>query len=468
MRSLVWLICIISMTSCGGGGSSSDQPAPAPVPASPKNPVSPVVPCTQPDCSAWQEATPASVGMDSVKLNAAFDYAFGDGSFTQAAVIIKDNKLIKERYRGILDGELTTVTSSLGLDATITNGIFGNKDKDSLASSWSTAKSFTSVLVGIALEQGFITSLSESASVYITEWAYDERATITLRQLLDMRSGMPTVCFDQTTRSLGTCTTAEGSGGSLVFSNNQMDACLARELAETGVIQPWYSSIKVYQAGAWLYSNCDTMVIGEILYRATGKDLETYADINLFSKLGITAHWWQDNDSTDQVDGNYLAYCCLDMTPRDFAKFGQLLLNNGVWNEEQVLPSSYVDKIKNITADSQVAEYNGAISYGLKFWTIGSITQPDGTIFPDANTIYSTIGFDGQYIMIDFESNMVVTRNSLYQPVLNGSGERKMAITAAGIAQSDFVATLPQGTGVSANSNFSPANFLYRVNQAIQ
>ena len=468
MRSLVWLICIISMTSCGGGGSSSDQPAPAPVPASPKNPVSPVVPCTQPDCSAWQEATPASVGMDSVKLNAAFDYAFGDGSFTQAAVIIRDNKLIKERYRGILDGELTTVTSSLGLDATITNGIFGNKDKDSLASSWSTAKSFTSVLVGIALEQGFITSLSESASVYITEWAYDERATITLRQLLDMRSGMPTVCFDQTTRSLGTCTTAEGSGGSLVFSNNQMDACLARELAETGVIQPWYSSIKVYQAGAWLYSNCDTMVIGEILYRATGKDLETYADINLFSKLGITAHWWQDNDSTDQVDGNYLAYCCLDMTPRDFAKFGQLLLNNGVWNEEQVLPSSYVDKIKNITADSQVAEYNGAISYGLKFWTIGSITQPDGTIFPDTNTIYSTIGFDGQYIMIDFENNMVVTRNSLYQPVLNGSGERKMAITAAGIAQSDFVATLPQGTGVSANSNFSSANFLYRVNQAIQ
>ena len=70
--------------------------------------------------------------------------------------------------------------------------------------------------------------------------------------------------------------------------------------------------------------------------------------------------------------------------------------------------------------------------------------------------------------MIDFENNMVVTRNSLYQPVLNGSGERKMAITAAGIAQSDFVATLPQGTGVSANSNFSSANFLYRVNQAIQ
>jgi len=220
--------------------------------------------------------------MDSAKLNAAFDYAFGDGSFTQAAVVIKDNKLIEERYRGILDGELATVTASLGLDATTINGLFDTKDKDSLASSWSTAKSFASVLVGIALEQGLITSLNESASVYITEWADDERATITLRQLLDMRSGMPAICFDQTTESLGACATAEGSGGDLVFSNNQMDACLARELAETGVIQPWYSSTVVYQAGAWLYSNCDTMVIGKILYRATGKDLETYADINFF------------------------------------------------------------------------------------------------------------------------------------------------------------------------------------------
>lgn len=459
MRYLSLLACTLLMTSCGGGSSTSQPSQP---------PIGPTDPCAQSDCDLWQEATPESVGLDSIKLNDAFNYAFQDGTFTQAAVVIKDNKLIKERYRGILDGELASATNDLGLNATAINELFGAKDKESLASSWSTAKSFASVLVGIAMEQGLITSLSDSASMYITEWADDERSAITVRQLLDMRSGMPTVCFDQTTGSLANCATSESSGGSLVFSNNQMDTCLARELAETGVIQPWYSSTVIYQTGAWLYSNCDTMVIGEILYRATGKDLETYADINLFSKLGITAQWWQDNDSTDQVDGNYLAYCCLDMTPRDFAKFGQLLLNNGVWNEEQVLPTSYVDKIKNITTESQVAEYNGSFSYGLKFWTIGSITQSDGVVFPAANTIYSTIGFDGQYIMIDFENNMIVARNSLYEPVLTGSGERKMDITSAGIAQSDFVATLPQGTGVSAHSSFRPASFLYRVNQAIQ
>ncbi|MBT4164451.1 MAG: serine hydrolase, partial [Porticoccaceae bacterium] len=179
MRSLVGLTCIVLITSCGGGGSSNQAPP---------EPVTITDPCAQSDCNVWQEATPASVGMDSAKLNAAFNYAFGDGTFTQAAVVIKDNKLIEERYRGILDGELTTVTDSLGSDAATINGLFGTKDKDSLASSWSTAKSFSSVLVGIALEQGLITSLNESASVYITEWADDERATITLRQLLDMRS----------------------------------------------------------------------------------------------------------------------------------------------------------------------------------------------------------------------------------------------------------------------------------------
>ena len=113
-------------------------------------------------------------------------------------------------------------------------------------------------------------------------------------------------------------------------------------------IRDRYTYGSTYESGYWVYSNCDTMVLGEILFRATGQDLQTYADRHLFSKIGMTAYWWRDNTASAQVDGNYLAYCCLDATPRDFAKFGQLLLNNGEWNGEQVVPASYVDKIKNI------------------------------------------------------------------------------------------------------------------------
>jgi CubicO group peptidase (beta-lactamase class C family) len=182
----------------------------------------------------------------------------------------------------------------------------------------------------------------------------------------------------------------------------------------------------------------------------------------------MTAKWWRDNDPSGQLDGNYLAYCCLDATPRDFAKFGQLLLNNGVWDGEQVIPQSYIDKIKNIVVDSVLTEgFNGVFSYGLKFWTISPQRQSDGTFYPPANTIYSTIGFDGQYIMIDFDNNMVVVRNSIYYPALNRSDERKMKLNGTDVLTSNFVATLPAGSGMSTVSSYNNAALLYKVTQSI-
>ena len=58
-------------------------------------------------------------------------------------------------------------------------------------------------------------------------------------------------------------------------------------------------------------------------FRAVGQDIKSFADTYLFSKIGITsvsADWWRDNTTGNQANGNYLTYCCLDMTARDFAK----------------------------------------------------------------------------------------------------------------------------------------------------
>ena len=94
---------------------------------------------------------------------------------------------------------------------------------------------------------------------------------------------------------------------------------------------------------------------------------DNYTDIrhleyNLFSKIGIDASWWRDYTSSGQSNGNYLAYCCLDSTARDFAKFGHMLLLNGVWEGSNQRYSSYVDLIKNLN------------SYGLQFWTICALS----------------------------------------------------------------------------------------------
>jgi len=417
----------------------------------------------------WQKVSPESVGVDSEKLSNAFDLAFVDGSWTQAALVIKDGKLIYERYRGITEGEENTVRNSASFDSTTNvQDRWGGKDVNSLVTSWSTAKSFTSILIAIAIEQGFISSLDQSASDFINEWANDSRNQITIRNLLDMRSGLEMICANTIEGPLGPCL-YNRRDGDILYRDNQLDPCINRQLAATGVTHPWYkNSLITFETGDYLYSNCDSMVLGEVLFRATGKNIETYADINLFSKIGMDAEWWQDNS----IDGNYLSYCCIDATIRDFAKFGQLLLNNGVLDGEQIVPKSYIDKIKDIP-NHNANNFSPDYSYGLQFWTLyprdveSLPNQGFEDTFPEKNTIYHTMGFDGQYILIDFTNNMLVLRNSLYQAALYRSGERKYVVTDKA-ATSDFVATLPGGMLISDSEPYFELNqFLYYVTKSI-
>ncbi len=400
----------------------------------------------------WQKVSPESVGMDSEKLSNAFDLVFVDGSWTQAALVIKDGKLIYERYRGISEGEENTLRNSTSFDSNSNvQDRWGGKDVNSLVTSWSTAKSFTSILIAIAIEQGFITSLDQSASDFINEWANDSRNQITIRNLLDMRSGLEMICANTLEGPLGPCL-YDRTDGDILYRDNQLDPCINRQLAATGVTHPWYEGI--WQSGNFLYSNCDSMVLGEILFRATGKNIETYADINLFSKIGMNAEWWQDNST----DGNYLSYCCIDTTIRDFAKFGQLLLNNGILDGEQIVPKSYIDEIKN-TIERNEASYSDYLYYGLQFWMRQDVSSNE-------YTCCLTWGFDDQYISIDYTNNMLVLTNSLYHASLYRSGQRKYVVTDLA-ATSDFVASLPGAFFINSNAGIGIAAFHSCVAQSI-
>jgi len=424
----------LSIVSCGGGSSSSPDLVDAPVAPPQTYPSHPLI---------WDTATPESVGMDSSYLDSALNYAFQDGSYTQAVVVIKDGKLISERYRGISDNEANNLASAFGDSSAFYKSLFGQRDKDSYISSWSTAKSFTSFLIGIAVESGSINSIEDPASEYISEWSIDDRSSITIKNLLDMRSGLIPICYNPVAGNLGECLNVadSSSGGNIVFADDQLTKCINRGLAESGVIQPWYSDTVIYNRGDFKYSNCDTQILGEIIFRATGQDIQTYADYNLFSKIGITAAWWRDYANNGQSNGNYLAYCCLDSTARDFAKFGHMLLLGGLWEGSNLKYSSYVELIKNLD------------SYGLQFWTICARPQSQSEC---EESIVSTIGFDGQYIMIDFDRNIILVRSSLYVPIQNLSQDRKMKLDPADLSQSNWVATAPNALGVSTfNSNIN-------------
>ena len=438
-------LSLLFIYSCSGGSS-----APSPEIVEPS--VFPEHPLT------WEVVSPSSVSMNEAKLRSAFDYAFTDGTFTQSAIVIKDGKLVHERYRGILEGESNSIANSTTLDVATLQFLFGERDQESLSSSWSSAKSFTSFLIGIADSQGLITSINDSASIYITEWANDERSEITIKNILDMRSGLEPICFDFVNQNLRVCQNQldSGSGGDIIYSDDQLSGCINRNLAESGVIHPWYSTTEVYNRGDFKYSNCDTMVLGEIIFRATGQDIQTFAEYQLFSKINIDAFWWKDFVAAGQSNGNLLAYCCLDSNARDYAKFGYMLLLGGIWEEGSLNYNSYVNKIREL-------EY-----YGLQFWKLCARSPDANGNCPDNSFIHSTIGFDGQYIMIDFTRNIVVVRNSLYTPILNLSNDRKMKLIPTSLNSSNWVLTLPSASGALVNSTFSASVFYDLVTQAIE
>ncbi len=426
------IVSLFVIANCGGSSSQSELNITQPSPQSDldKHPL------------IWEVASLESVGFDAGQFYAAIDYAFQDGFYTQSVVIIKDGYLVYEGYRGITENEKSNLIQNTSMTAAEVNVLYGNRDFTSLSTSWSTAKSFTSFLVGIAIDEGLINNIDQKAADFISEWSNDDRNKISIKNLLDMRSNLTQMCFGI---SLAPCSDNDENGGNLVFSNDQMTACINRNL-----VNP---DMENFLEGNFNYSNCDTMVLGEILFRASGMDLQTYAENKLFSRIHIDAEWWRDSSLYGQASGNYLAYCCLDSTGRDFAKFGYMILQGGIWNNGILEYSNYTNMIRNINY------------YGLQFWTL--------PIYGLNRQLISTIGFDGQYITIDYLNNLVVVRTSLYAHISNFSSQKKMKISisdaySGNLDNSNWIASLPNGLGIDAQSGFGQSYFMRLLTDSLE
>ena len=451
MKKLASLACIIALAlqACGGGGGSSSPAAPA---------VTPPPSFVSPHPETWETQSATDAGFNATALSDAFNYAMQDGSFTQAAIVIRDGKLIQEEYRGIADGEINTLVSLASdqgaQDPAFWTENYGTRDSASLMTSWSTAKSFTSLLIGMAIEKEFITSTNQLASDFITEWQADDRINITIEQLLDMRSGLVPVCFSADSGALGECTNQgdAAAGGNIVFYPDQMTGCINRGLAVDGAPYPWDSD-GIYTEGEFLYSNCDTQVLGEILFRATGQDPGTFAQAELFEPINMTAYWWRDNVESGQANGNYLSYCCLDATAQDFAKFGYLMQLGGIEVESGTQYGGYVSDI--LAMDS---------FYDKQFWSFCAEQDGGGNCL---NRVIHTSGFDGQFVVMDFKHNLIIVRASLYQSYLNHSDDRKMFLIPGSVATSNWLGSVPNAMAIQAPTTFSIAEFHARVVSAI-
>ena len=454
--SLSSLLIFAILTACGGGGGGSTDTSVTVPPSSP-----PAFESPHPDI--WETASASEAGFDEDALDSAFEYAVTDGFYTQAAVLIKDGKLVRERYRGITDAEAAGLAaiSSLpeGQNAGYWQNLYSDRDAASAVTSWSTAKSFTSLLIGMAIEQGAIQSASQSASDFIDEWEADDRANITIQQLLDMRSGLIPKCSSFESAAVGECRDypSASSGGNIVYAADQLSQCIDREFAVPGTSYPWVSpqGDGAYEAGQFYYSNCDTQVLGEIIFRATGQDPGLFAQQNLFEPLNMEADWWRDDVEIGQANGNYLTYCCLDSTAQDFAKFGYMLLLGGIETSEG---QSYASYVSTILAQQE--------TYQNQFWAY--CDSPPFSVSTDCeNILIVTVGFDGQYILVDQKNDIVLVRTSLYVPILNASDDRKMRLNPLRLSASNWVASLPMAM-LGPRSEFGILEFYLAVADALQ
>jgi len=233
-------------------------------------------------------------------------------------------------------------------------------NKDTRFLSWSMAKSFTNALTGILVRQGKM-DIMQPADV--EEWKGDERSKITLNDLLQMQSGLGWN-EDYGSRS---------DVNLMLFNKGDMSRYAV-------------SSPSEHPAGThWKYSSGTANIISNLIRNEFESDTSCYAFIQdeFFEKIGITEAVFEVDPSGDFIGSSYLY-----ATARDYARFGLLYLNDGVFNGDRILPEGWVNYTRTPASAS-----NG--EYGALFWLNRCGKYPSAP-----EDMYSCNGHDGQYIFI--------------------------------------------------------------------
>lgn len=332
----------------------------------------------------WEVATLDSVGMDRTK----FIQLINRLSTTQnhrihSILVVRNRKLVFEKYYSGAKFNLGQYTGEYG---------YNMNDLHVLCSA---TKSFTSALLGIAMDLGYIQSVDQRVFDFFPEYSSlitesPAKANMTIRHLLTMTSGLT---YDDESLPY---TDSRNDMNRFFTSSDPIRFLLAKPLfSEPGTV--------------FDYDNCNTNILGRIISKAVHERIDFFAKENLFYKLGIESCQWQ-------IVRNDIILCSgdLHLRPRDMAKFGLLFLNKGNWKGEQIISSQWCDVSTSsfINPNDYNHEFTWANGYGFQWWQktfySGSKSYPS----------YFAAGWGGQHIFIIPLLNMVIvtTAGNWYDP----------------------------------------------------
>ena len=297
--------------------------------------------------------------------NVSFRYTFGgttysaeeflDRTYTNALIVVKDGRIVTELYRN----RSSAATRFIG---------------------WSMTKTLTSTLVGLALRDGLITSLDDPLTRYLPELAKGGYAGVTIRQTLQMKSG---VDYEEH---------YDGSPG--LASDNHEFALMQNTRR---FVEPALTIGRAHPPGSvFAYKTLDTAVLGLLVERVAQRPIAYYMAEKLWEPLGAEADGFFIMDGPPGI-GREFTGAGFNAVARDFARFGQMILQHGVVRGKQVVPAAWIAEATHPT------DPEGPMGgYGLQWWTAGGD--------------YYALGLEGQYIYIDPARNTVIVKLSYFPP----------------------------------------------------
>ncbi|MFI5398267.1 MAG: serine hydrolase domain-containing protein [Candidatus Binatia bacterium] len=304
------------------------------------------------------------------------------------------------QYRGKVSrlDEFLQRTTTLGLlvlqdDRIVYERYFFGATEDSRFTSWSVAKSFVSALVGIAIDERRIAGVDEPIVKYVPELEHSGYARASIKDVLQMSSG--------------------------VEFNEDYDNALS-DISRMYLMSFLFGSrINAYPAAvgskrapgeAFDYVSVNTQSLGMLLSHVTGKSLATYLEEKLWSPLGMEedAYWITDRTGADAME---YAFCCLNVTLRDYAKFGRLFLRGGDWNGTQIISQSWVSQ--SVVPDKAYLRLTGADrpEWAGPDWDIGYQYQWWVPAGDDGE--FTGIGVWGQYLYVNPRAHVIIVKASV-------------------------------------------------------
>ncbi|MDB5089066.1 MAG: Beta-lactamase [Mucilaginibacter sp.] len=287
---------------------------------------------------AFQTGEPEEEGFSSLKLSAIFPYVRKQQVNVHSLMIIRNDKIVFDAY-------FYPYTKGLQHDIA------------------SCTKSITSLLIGIAIDKGFIRNENELVRNYFPEIkSYSKNfQTLTIKDLLTMTSGLDCGFDNEETLFSG------------LFKASDWPAYIFN-IPSTNTPGKQFS-----------YCSCNFYLLAEILYRSTKLSPEKFANKYLFKQMGIKNFYWTKNNK-----GVNYGWGDLAIKPYDMAKIGRLLLNSGKWNGVQLISADYIKKATSI----QIL-FSDKKGYGYGFWV-------------DNDHSFNAVGRGGQRIHVDRLFNAIV------------------------------------------------------------